>query len=301
MALRVTTMMTARATVRDLQGDLAELSRLQRKLSSGKEIVRPSDDPYGASLALQLRSELDGLRQYQRNVDDGIAWLNASDAALSKIAEALHRARELLVQGASDSAGPRARAAAASEIDQLIETIKQEGNVQYAGRYIFAGTRTDTAPYTLLGPDTYAGNNDRIAREIGPRVTLDINVTLDPLLGGGQAAGDDRLLHVLRDIADHLRANDGVALRGTDLQRIDANFDVLNQLRAEVGARTNRLTVAWSRLRSLEENTTELLSGVEEADTVRTMIEYTTQQAAYNAALKAGAHVVQMSLLDFLR
>ena len=301
MALRVTTMMTARATVRDLQADLGELTRLQRKLSSGKEIVRPSDNPYGASLALQLRGELAGLRQYQRNVDDGIAWLNASDAALSKIAEALDRARELLVQGASDAAGPRAREAAAAEIDQLIETIKQEGNVQYAGRYIFSGTATDTQPYQLLGPDGYAGNNDRMVREIGPQVTLEINVTLDALLGGGQAAADDLLLHTLRDIADHLRASDGDALRNGDLQRIDANFDVLNQLRAEVGARTNRLMIAESRLRSLEENAIELLSGVEDADTVRTLIEYTTQQAAYNAALKAGANVVQTSLLDFLR
>lgn len=301
MALRVTTMMTARATVRDLQADLAEVSRLQRKLSSGKEITRPSDNPYGASLALQLRGELAGMRQYQRNVDDGTAWLNASDAALSKIGDAVHRARELLVGASTDSAGPRAREAAAAEIDQLIETIKQEGNVQYAGRYIFSGTATGTAPYTLQGADTFAGNNDTIAREIGPQVTLDLNVTLDGLLGQGQGANDDRLLDTLRDIADHLRADDGPSLRGTDLQRIDANFDVLNQLRAEVGARTNRLAIAEGRLASLEENSIDLLSGVEDADTVRTLIEYTTQQSAYNAALKAGANVVQTSLLDFLR
>jgi flagellar hook-associated protein 3 FlgL len=301
MALRVTTMMTARATVRDLQNDLSEVSRLQRKLSSGKEIVRPSDNPYGTSLALQLRGEMAGLQQYRRNVDDGIAWLNASDAALGKIGDALHRVRELLVQGGSDSAGPRARESAALEIDQLIETIKQEGNVQYAGRYIFSGTATGTAPYALLGPDTYSGNNDAIAREIGPQVTMNINVTLDGLLGEGQGAGDNLLLHTLRDIADHLRANDGPSLRGTDIQRIDANFDVLNQLRAEVGARTNRLSIAESRLSSLEENSVELLSGVEDADTVKTLIEYTTQQSAYNAALKAGANVVQTSLLDFLR
>lgn len=301
MALRVTTMMTARQTVRDLQGDLGEVSRLQRKLSTGKEITRPSDNPYGASLALQLRGELAGMQQYQRNVDDGTAWLNASDAALSKIGDAVHRARELLVGAATDSAGPRAREAAAAEIDQLIETIKQEGNVQYAGRYIFSGTATGTAPYTLMGADTFGGNNDTIAREIGPQVTIDLNITLDGLLGGGQAAGDDRLLDTLRDIADHLRADDGPSLRGTDLQRIDANFDVLNQLRAEVGARTNRLAIAEGRLASLEENTMELLSGVEDADTVRTLVEYTTQQSAYNAALKAGANVVQTSLLDFLR
>jgi len=301
MTMRITAQMTARNTIRDLQGDLQTLSKLQAKMSSGKEITRPSDDPYGASRALALRGELEGLQQYQRNVDDGIGWLNATDASLSKIADAVHRARELLVRVSTDSAGERAREAAALEIDQLIETIKQEANVQYAGRYIFAGTATDRQPYALLGADTYNGNGDAIQREIGPQVELDINVTVSSLLGNGQAAADDRLLHTLRDIADAMRADDGDRLRNGDLQRLDANFDALNQMRADVGARTNRLTIADGRLSALEQNSMQLLSDVEDADTVETLIQYTTQQAAYNMALKAGGNVVQNSLMDFLR
>lgn len=301
MSMRITTQMTARTTIRDLNHDLAQLSALQRKMSSGKEINRPSDDPYGTSRSLALRTELEGLQQYQRNVDDGTAWLNASDAALAKVGDALHRIRELLVQAGSDSAGQKARDAAASEIDQLIETIKQESNVQYAGRYIFSGTATDTPPYTLLGPDAYGGNADTIEREIGPQVELAVNSDISRLLGNGQAAADDLLLHTLRDIADDMRAGDGDALRGIDLERIDANFDILNQIRADIGARTNRMQIAAGRLSSLEENSTDLLSRVEDADTVSTLIQYTTQQAAYNMALKAGSNVVQNSLMDFLR
>lgn len=299
--MRITAQMTARHTIRDLQGDMSTLSALQRKMSSGKEITRPSDDPYGASRALALGGEVAGLQQYQRNVDDGTAWLNASDAALGKIGDALQRVRELLIQGGSDSAGPRAREAAATEIDQLIETVKQEANVQYAGRYIFAGTATDRRPYALLGPDAFGGNTDAIQREIGPQVELDINVDVSGVLGNGQGARDDLLLNTLRDIADDLRSGDGTRLRGTDIVRLDANFDALNQVRADVGARTNRLTIAAGRLGALEENSIELLSTVEDADTVKTLIDYTTQQAAYNMALKAGSNVVQNSLMDFLR
>lgn len=301
MAMRITSQMTARTTIRDLNGDLAQLSALQRKMSSGKEITRPSDDPYGTSRALALRSEVDGLQQFRQNVDDGTGWLNVTDAALSKMGDALHRARELLVRVGTDSAGQRARDAAAAEIDQLIETIKQEANVQYAGRYIFSGTATDRMPYQLLGPDTFAGNTDKIQREIGPRVEVDVNTDVSGLLGNGQGAADNRLLDTLRDIADNMRAGRGDDLRGNDLVRVDANFDALNQIRADVGARTNRLEIAGSRLGSLEENSIELLSKTEDADTVKTMIEYTTQQAAYNMALRAGSNVIQNSLMDFLR
>lgn len=301
MTLRITPQMTARNTIRDLNGDLNTLSKLQSKMSSGKEITRPSDDPYGASRSLELRGELGGLQQYQRNVDDGTAWLNVTDAALGKIGDAVQRVRELLVQASTDSAGPRAREAAAAEIDQLIETIKQEANVQYAGRHIFSGTATDRTPYQLLGPDTFNGNTDRINREIGPRVELDVNTDVSGLLGNGQGAADNALLHTLRDIADDLRSSDGDRLRGTDIVRLDRNFDALNQVRADVGARTNRMMIADSRLAALEENSISLLSSVEDADTVETLIQYTTQQAAYNMALKAGSNVVQNSLMDFLR
>lgn len=301
MAMRITAQMTARTTVRDLQGDLAQLSALQRKMSSGKEITKPSDDPYGTGRALGLQGELAGLQQYQRNVDDGTAWLNASDTALGKIGDAINRVRELLIRVGTDSAGQAARDAAASEVDQLIETIKQEANIQYAGRYVFGGTATDRLPYQLLGPDTFGGNTDRIQREIGPGVELDINTDISRLFGNGQAAGDDRLLDTLRDIAANMRAGRGDDLRGTDIVRLDANVDVLNGIRADVGARTNRMEIADGRLRSLEENSIELLSKVEDADTVKTLIEYTTQQAAYNMALRAGSNVVQNSLMDFLR
>jgi flagellar hook-associated protein 3 FlgL len=304
MSMRITPGMTARSTLSDLNEDLARVTRLQRKLSSGKEITRPSDDPYGASRALALRGDVEGLQQYQRNVADGTAWLNTCDTALSKVSDVLQRARELLIQSGNDAAGPQARAATANEIDQLIEAVKQEANVRYGGRFVFSGTATDTAPYALGGSDAYAGDAGVVTREIGPQVTVPINADISGLLGEGQTAGDDKLLDTLRDIADHLRGGtpaDADALRGTDLARIDANVDALNGLRADIGARTNRLAIAAARLTGLEESTMRLLSETEDADIAKTLVEYSTQQAAYNAALRAGANIVQSSLLDFLR
>jgi flagellar hook-associated protein 3 FlgL len=274
MSMRITTMMTTRSTLADLNDDLSRLNKLQDQLSSGKSITRPSDDPYGASRAMSLSGELEGNQQQQRNVGDGTGWLNTSDTALSQISDAMQRARELLVQGASDTASPQARAAAADEIDQLTESIKQEANVQYSGRYIFSGTATGTAPYALGGADTYAGDSGTITREIGPGVQMGINVDISPLLGNGQGAADGKLLDTLRTISQNLRGGtpaDANALRTTDLQQVDANLDTLNGIRADVGARTNRLSIADSRLSSLEVNTTQLLSDTQDADIAQTI------------------------------
>jgi flagellar hook-associated protein 3 FlgL len=303
MTMRITTMMTSRTTLRDLNDDLGRLSKLQEQLSSGKRITRPSDDPYGTSRALGLRSEVTGLQQFQRNVADGTGWLNTGDTALSQMSDALQRVRELVIQGSNDAVGAQARMSIADEIDQLTESVKQEASVRYGGRYVFSGTATDTAPYVLGGSDAYAGDAGTITREIGPGVQIPINTDISGLLGSGQAASDDKLLNTLRDVADHLRGGttaDVDALRTTDLQRLDASMDVLNGVRADIGARTNRLATADSRLTALEENSTKLLSETEDADAAKTIVEYSTQQAAYNAALRAGANIVQSSLLDFL-
>jgi flagellar hook-associated protein 3 FlgL len=226
------------------------------------------------------------------------------DAALSKISEVIHRAQELAVQGASDSAGQSARNAAAAEIDQLIASVKQEANASYGGRYVFSGTTTDVRPYDVNGADAYAGNNGTVAREIGPGVSVQVNVLGVDVLGQGQPAADGKLLNVLRDISDHLKSGtvaDMNTLRTTDIKGLDTNLDLLSQARATVGATTNRLESADSRLQEVEESLTKLLSDVEDADMAKTYVDFSMQQSVYQSALQAGANIVQQSLLDFLR
>jgi len=304
MSGRITNMMISRSVLTDLNDISSQLAKTQQKMSSGKEITRPSDNPYGTSRALSLRSDLDGTQQYQRNIGEATAWQNITDAALSKINDAVQRARELTIQASTDSAGQAARNAAAQEIDQLIETIKGEANASYGGSYVFSGTATNTKPYAVGGADAYAGDSGTVAREIGPGVSVTINAIGQTVLGDGQAAGDNKLLDVLRDIGDNLRGGttaDANALRGTDLQRLDANLATLTQTRATVGATTNRLEAADARLQQVEETTTKLLSDVEDADMAKTYIDFSMQQNVYQSALRAGSNIIQQSLLDFLR
>ena len=304
MAGRISNLMLNRSVLADINNAQARLARTQHKLSSGKEILRPSDDPFATNRALLLRDDLERIAQQRRNAVDGGSWLSATDAALSKVGDIIHRARELLVQGASDATSPTAREAIAAEIDQLAEAAKQEANATYAGRFIFAGTATGTRPYTVGGADAYAGDAAAIAREIGPSVSVQVNTLGSAVLGNGQAANDDRLLHVLRDIAQHLRGGtpaDANALRGTDLRRLSANVDELSRIRAVVGATTTRLETAAGRLVELEETATRLLSETEDADMAKAMTDFSMQQSVYQSALRSGANIIQASLMDFLR
>jgi flagellar hook-associated protein 3 FlgL len=305
MSTRITSNMISRSVLNDLNEVSQRLSKTQQRMSSGKQITRASDDPYGTSRALTLRGDIEGTQQYQRNVNEATAWENVTDAALAKITEAVHRSRELALAGASDSAGQAARNAAAAEIDQLIQSVKQEANASYGGRYVFSGTNTDVRPYDVsAASDAYSGDTAIVAREIGPGVSVPVNVLGIDVLGQGQLAADGKLLNVLRDISDHLKSGtvaDMNTLRSTDLRGLDVNLDAINQARATVGATTNRLDSAGSRLQEVEESLTKLLTDVEDADMAKTYVDFSMQQSVYQSALRAGANIVQQSLLDFLR
>jgi flagellar hook-associated protein 3 FlgL len=288
--------MMARTLLSDINGIADRLSRTQRKLASGKELERPSDNPYAVSRALQLRAELGQNQQHQENVADVASWQTVADSALQRIGDYVLRARELLIQGATDTAGPASRSAIARELTQLIDSIKTEANAKLDDRYVFAGSATLTPPYALGASDVYSGNGEIVQREIGPGIRIDLNIT------GQSVIGDDTsgLLSTLRTIVTDLGAGNTAALGGTDLRALDTALGDLATSQSVVGARTNRLEAAETRLANLEEAATALLSETEDADMAETVMNYSTQRAVYESALKAGAGIIQPSLLDYL-
>jgi flagellar hook-associated protein 3 FlgL len=308
MAMRITTSMVQRNVLSDLNTITDKLQRAQMKAASNKEISRPSDDPFHASRAMALRQNIGATQQHQRNVEDGMGWMDATEQAFDLITTSIRDARDLLVQGGTDSSDQTSRNALAAELEQIIESIKQNAGATYRGSYVLSGGETGVKPYEPGADDSYHGDEGGldpsvagIVREIGPGVTMTINTVGLVLLGEGKAANDDKLLHTLRDAVDHLRAGDGAAVRGTDLTRLDANLETMLDARAANGARTNRLEAAMTRLGEVEDSTVKQLSSVEDADLAKTLIELNSQTAAYQAALRAGANIVQSSLMDFLR
>ena len=296
--MRITDGMTARLVLSDIQKVAERMSRTQERMASGKELTRPSDDPFATSRALLYREELASNVQFQRNARDAASWQEVTDTALGQIGDLVLRARELVVRGANDTLDVTSRAAIASELDQITEAMKGIGNTQYAGRYIFSGTATQTPPYAAGGADGYAGNTDLMDREIGRGVRMPLNVTGDAVLGDGSTG----LIAAMRSAAANLRAGGDIdALRTTDLQAITTAQDSVSTTRAAVGARANRLDAAVDRLAQMEQAAGALLSHTEDADFAETLISYAMQQSTYQAALKAGAELIQPSLMDFLR
>ena len=307
--MRITTSMVQRNVLSDLNSLSEKLAKTQSKASSGKEITRPSDNPYQAARALGLRQNLAANEQYQSNISDARGWQDATESALGSITDFVNRAQSLLLEGSTDSSDIGARNSVADEIDQIIQGLKETANASYGDRYLMSGTATSTAPYKLGDDDAYQGDEAGldptvagVIREIGPGVTISINSVAREILGDGRAnPTDGKLLNTRRDSSEHLRANDGAALRGGDITNLKASLDDVLKVRARNGAMSNRLDAASSRLEQIQGAVTEQLSDTEDADIAKTIIDFNSQSAAYQASLRAGANIVQASLMDFLR
>jgi flagellar hook-associated protein 3 FlgL len=296
--------MVTSQTLTDLNNSLSSLERSADELSSGKTILEPSDNPYGASRVIDLQSQLEGLTDYETDAQDGIAWENTASSSMSNMNELAQRVRELVVEAANGTNNQGDLNTIATEIEQLTESIKQDASTQYAGQYVFSGTATTTPPYEQGANDEFKGNTETVSRAVGPGGQVVISTNISTLLGNGEASGDGKLLDTLRTIVGHLRSGtvEGrEALGTTDLTDLDTNLETLSQLQAVAGSATDQLKAALTRNESVQTSITESLSNVEDTNVAAVSIQYANEQAAYEAALRAGASIVQESLLNFLQ
>jgi len=299
---RITPAMVTAGTLNNLNTSLAALDRSSDELSSGKTILEPSDNPFGASRVIDLQSQLDGLTAYAYDAQDGISWENTSSSAMSSINDVVQRVRELVVQAANGTNNQSDLNTIALEVEQLTESVKQDANTEYAGQFVFAGTLTSAPPYEQGPNDEYKGNSETVSRALAPGATVNISTNISTLLGEG--SGDGKLLDTLRTITQDLRggtAEDREALGSADLQSLDGNIETLSQLQATAGSTIDQLQSALTRNEDLQTSIAESLSNTQDTNIAATSIAFANEQAAYEAALRASASIVQESLLNFLQ
>jgi flagellar hook-associated protein 3 FlgL len=294
--MRVTNRMISDRALASLSRQGEAVSHAQEQVTTGKRIVKPSDDPAGARRAVRLRDSLAQTKQYLRNIDTASAQMKAADAAFDVASDAVLRAKELAVQASNGSLTASDRAAITKEVEQLARTLVGQAATKSGTDYVFSGFRTDRAPFAEApaGSATvsaYAGDSGSIKARIGPGVSVGINVTADVAFKPALDA-----LAVLH--ADLLA---GKAPSTATSSALDTGFTALSNARTDLGARENRIEQAQTGLGDLEIAATSLLSNLEDTDFAEAITELNSRQTAYEAAVKSTSKILTTSLLDYLR
>lgn len=298
--MRVTQTMVAANTLRNLSNNYAMLGKYQDEISSGKKITKPSDDPVNAVNGMIYTSQLNSIDQYNRNITTLQTWTSNSDSALQQANSDLLRIRELVVQGMNGTLNATDEKASADEIQQIKQDLANTANTQVAGKYIFHGTDVTNPPATINADGTVsvaANLNDPSISNFSIQVQKGVSIQAN--VNPANAFNSD-FFGVVQKIQDSMQNNDPASLNGL-LSQLD---DVTNSLQAEnadVGARSNMVDLVSTRLGTEETNTNQGLSDSVNADVAKAMVDFTTQQSAYQAALSMGAKIIQPTLMDYLK
>jgi flagellar hook-associated protein 3 FlgL len=296
-ATRITQRSIGERTLAGLQGNLSRLGAIQQRLSSGKEISKPSDSPTGTVSAMQLRAEIRTNEQWSRNAADGIGWLGTIDQTLTASLETVRRARDLALTGANTGTmSDESRNALAVEVEQLRESLIGQANTTYLDRPVFGGTTGGQTAYTSAGVYVGSPSTIGVTRTVGADASVRVDQTGPEVFG---PSGAD-VFAELTELAANLRSGGAAAIAG-NVDALDAASRTIQNKLAEVGARYNRVEQMQKAADDRVVTLTNALSAVEDIDLPKTIVELQMQQMAYQAALGATQRIITPSLADFLR
>ncbi len=276
-----------------------DLKRLNEKISSGKNLSRPSDDPLSLIGSLGLRVSLSQIQQYQRNLDRGESWLNLSESVLSEILQIVERAQELAIQMASDTQTSQTRNYTAIEVGHLLDQAISLGNTRLGSIYIFSGYKTDTPPFEKINNGEietarYNGDNHDFRIVIGKDETLTVGKN------GKKVLLDSHIFDSLGNLKKALEMNNRSEIAEA-IEQLKEVQDYLNNEISDIGGRANRLEGRKEVLGQLEFDIQERLSTFEDADYTKVIIDLRQKEIIYQAVLLSSNRIAALTILDYMR
>ncbi len=337
--MRVTNKMLSNNFLADMRTNLENINTIQQQNTSGKKFRKPSDDPFAVARSMQLHTDINTNKQYGKNITDTSNWLDTTDTALGQVGDVLQRVRELMLSAGNAAYGSDERRAIKDEINEKVGEVSQILNTSFGGVYIFGGDRGTTKPVNTIkdgngnvklvynkkdGGELKETDNEynqikgKLKVQVSQGVNMEYNVTATEVLQfKNEEAKSKDLREILRNIVTHLdgknvKAVDGKGLNGKnadpvkellngDLKDITDSVSNLLKIRAEVGAKQNRMEGANERNKDGTFNMTEILSKHEDVDYTENMMDYATMLSVYMASLQTSAKIIQPSLMDYLR
>lgn len=253
--------------LRNLNINSSAMSKTMEKLSSGYRINRAADDAAGLAISEKMRAQISGLRQAQRNAQDGISLIQTAEGALNEVHSMLRRIRDLALQAANDTNTDADKAEIQKEVEQLIAEISG------------IAMRTEFNTQKLLAS--------------GGTVTLQI----------GANSGQTIEVNLVKMTATKLAINNFKVSGDTvKLSTIDAAISMVSSFRSSLGAVQNRLEHTINNLAVSEENLQAAESRIRDADMAAEIAELTKAQILQQAgtAMLAQANMKSQSVLSLL-
>ena len=277
--------MSAMFADRQLNVNQLDLTKNMEKLSSGLRINRAGDDASGLAVSEKMRSQIRGLHQAERNIQNGVAFIQATEGYLQGTQDILHRLRELSVQSANGIFTDEDRMQIQVEVSQLVDEVNRiASHAQFNGMNMLTGAFAMDSPTGRVMQLQIGANMDQNAR-------IFIGDMSAATLGLVDSQGNAGKISIM----DPEEANMAI---GT----IDNALRAVSKQRADLGAYQNRFEMAAQGVAVAAENIQAAESRIRDANMASLMVDYVRDSILSQAgtAMLAQANVRAQSVLQLL-
>lgn len=308
--MRISTSNAFDASVSNLQRRQSQQTNAMNQITSGKRVLKASDDPAAAAMAERALAAEARATSQQRALDASRNAMQLGEAALGDAGEILQQARELMVGAGNGSYTDADRSTLADALQGLRKDLLAVANRgDGTGRYLFGGQGSDTPPLrdTAAGVvfDGVSGQLDAASGE-SSALSLDGRAAWlqapDPANPGSTLSVFDALDKAVADLRTPGRTSAQITQSvTTGLAQIDASAANLASWRSRAGEALNRADSIEGRLSQAKLDAQSQRSSAEDLDMISAYSDFQTRQTGYDAALKTYSLVQRMSLFDYLK
>lgn len=275
--------MSAINTNRALKFQNWNVSKNMEQLSSGLRINKAGDDASGLAVSEKMRTQINGLRQAERNTEDGMSLVQTTEGYLDEVSSIIQRIRVLAVQSSNGIYSLEDRQLIQVEVSQLVDEVDRiasqaEFNKMNLLQGDFARVSVTASMWIHMGANMH--QRERIFIQTMTAKALGLkNMTGNP---------------ITLSTAGEANRNIGV---------MDNALHILGKQRADLGAYYNRMEHAAKGLMSAYENTQSAESRIRDADMAETMVDFTKNQILVQSgtAMLAQANAKSQGILQLLR
>jgi len=264
----------------------ADVAKSIEKLSSGTRINRAGDDASGLAVSEKLRGQIRGLNQAERNIQNGVSFIQATEGYLQETQDILHRIRELSVQSANGIYTEEDRMQIQVEVSQLVDEVNRiASHAQFNGMNLLTGSFAQNSVVNRVMQFQVGANMDQNKQVFIATMTA----RALGLEGGVQSESG------FISISNPESANQAIGV-------VDSALKLISKQRADLGAYQNRFEMAAEGVAIAAENLQAAESRIRDANMATEMVDYTRNSILTQAgiAMLAQANVRNQTALQLL-
>mgnify|MGYP006074158157 CR=1 FL=1 len=307
--MKVSTSQIFERAMTQMSSQQAKVTDLQTQLATGKQILRPSDNPDKAGVIQRLNTAYNRLDSYSNNLSVVSSRVEAEEAALMTSEKVLQRVRELAVRANNGTLSQDDRQIISTEIKALRDQMLSLANSRDSNQnYLFAGSMARTAPFgeDEAGVTTYLGDDKLVMVNVSDQRQLMLNrpgsEVFSSIIRVDENGASERVgfFSVLDDMTE--------ALDNSDPEQINRGLAEVSELTqsmalslADMGSRLSIVDAQVDALSETKLRYQAMLSEAEDLDYAEAITKLTAEIMSLEAGQSSFVKISQLSLFDYIR